>query len=121
MQKRQRGITLTGAVSIGFIIILLVILTAKVVPPVTEYRLVRKVIGSTARDANAEGVNSENGVRAIFSRYAQVENINSVMPNDITVRRGNSGIIVAVKYDRKIHLFSNASLLLEFAVESSGK
>ncbi|MDR2678753.1 MAG: DUF4845 domain-containing protein [Zoogloeaceae bacterium] len=119
--KKQQGISLTGMLIIAVIIILLVIMSVKIVPSVLEYKTVVKAVGLTAQEANAENITDETRIRSIFSRKMQVESVYGITENMLKIQRAGSGVIVKIEYDKKIPLFLNASLLLEYKVESSGK
>jgi len=121
MKKYQQGLSLGGMVAVCVVIIIIAVLAAKIVPAVSEYRQVVKTVALTARDANSDKVIDEGRVRNIFSRHSQSQYINNVSENDVTIRRAGDGIIVSVSYGRKIPLFLNASLLLEFNTESTGR
>lgn len=121
MRKNQQGLSLGGMGAISIIVILIAVIAAKVVPAISEYRQVVKTVALTARDANAQKITDEGRVRNIFSRHSQAQYINSVTESDVTMQRSGDGLIVSVKYTRKIPLFMNASLLLEFSTESTGR
>ncbi|MDR1648531.1 MAG: DUF4845 domain-containing protein [Zoogloeaceae bacterium] len=119
--KKQQGFSLTGMILVSIIVVLLALPTIKIVPSVLEYRAVIKAVGLTAQAANAESIRDISKIRSIFSRKIQVESVYGISESMLKVQRSGSGVTLKIEYEKKIPLFLNASLLLEFKTESSGK
>lgn len=114
MRKRQRGVTLTGLLTAAVILAVLALLGMKIVPEVIEFYNIKKVL---ARISN-EKATTVADVQKAFERYATVDNISAITAKDLEITKENNQIVVYFAYERKIPLFANASLLLEFSGSS---
>jgi type II secretory pathway pseudopilin PulG len=119
--KKQQGFSLTGMIVTAILVALLAALAVKVVPSVLEYQAVAKVVGLTAQEANAEHITDVTRIRNIFGRKIQVESVYGINENLLTIQRAGSGVSIRLEYEKRIPLFLNASLLLEFKTESTGE
>ncbi|MDR2788927.1 MAG: DUF4845 domain-containing protein [Candidatus Accumulibacter sp.] len=109
--KYQRGVTLSGLIVWGVIIALVAILGIKVAPEVIDFYKIKKVVASTA--INAEGKTVAE-IRRIFERYADVDSITTITSADLDISKEGSAVVVAFAYETRIPLFFNVSLLLDF-------
>lgn len=67
--KYQSGVTLSGLLIWGFIIAVVALLGMRVAPEVIDYYKIKKIVASTAVNANGKTVPE---IRAIFGKYADV-------------------------------------------------
>jgi hypothetical protein len=109
--KYQRGVTLTGLICWGVILALAGILAAKVVPEVIDFYKIKKIVASTAN--NAENMTMHE-IRRSYERYADVDGIVTVKPADLDIYKEGGSVIIAFAYETRIPLFLNVSLLLDF-------
>lgn len=105
MQRAQKGMTIFGLIITLAIIAFLALIVLKVVPVYIEYFTVKKAVAVAAR----EGPEADS-VRKAFERQADIDRIEVIGPRDLEV--SNQG--VAFAYDKKIPLFANISLYIEF-------
>lgn len=113
----QRGVALSGLLIWGVIIAAVAMLGVKVVPEVIEYYKIRKDVISTAKDATGKTVAE---IRVAYSKYAEVDHIQTVVPADLDISKEGNEVVVAFSYEKRIPLFSNVSLLIEFNGTSAG-
>jgi Tfp pilus assembly protein FimT len=111
----QRGVSLSGLLVAGVIVAIVAVLGMKIVPDVIEYFQVKSTINAIAHDGNLASVAD---VRNAFNRYADIDQISSVNGNDLEVVKSGSGFAVSIAYERRIHLFGPASLVLDFEASS---
>ncbi|MDR1367788.1 MAG: DUF4845 domain-containing protein [Candidatus Accumulibacter sp.] len=111
MIKKQRGISLSSLVVVGAILCILAILTVKILPDVVEFYKIKKSIAATAANASGKMVGE---IRVIYSRYAEVDHIRSISPEEIVISRDGGDIILSFAYEKRIPLFANVSLLIDF-------
>jgi hypothetical protein len=116
--KNQRGIALTSVIFWGFILAILVMLTVKVLPDVVDYYKIKKSVKSTAANASGKTVPE---IRNIYSKYAEVENVNEITPADLDITKESGEIVISFAYERRIPLFYNVSLLINFEGTSAGR
>ena len=57
-------------------------------------------------------------VRAIFDRAQAIDDFQSVSGKDLDVKKDGDKVVVSFAYDREIHLFGPAYLLLKYRGQS---
>jgi Tfp pilus assembly protein PilX len=116
MKARQRGVTLSSLLAGAFVVAIIALMGMKVFPEYLEHRAiasaVRKVAASAAPDS------SVRQVREAFDRQANVDYISAITGADLEVTKEGGAIVVAYSYEKRIPLFANVSLILDFAGSS---
>lgn len=115
---KQRGVALSGLMIWGVVIAVVAMLGVKVLPDVIDYYKIRKSVKSTAADAMGKTVPE---IRVAFSKYAEVEHIKTITPADLDISKEGNEIVIAFAYEKRIPLFSNVSLVIDFEGSSSGR
>ncbi|MBV2234160.1 MAG: DUF4845 domain-containing protein [Sterolibacterium sp.] len=116
--NKQKGLTMTGLLFVGVGLVLAAVLGMKVVPAITEYYTTLDLVKATATDNALSGAGLAQ-VRSAYQRRMVVANIDSVGPDDLDISKEGGSIVITFAYEKKIHLFRNASLLLEFTGSSA--
>jgi len=114
--KSQRGITLIGMVVVCIVIVIVAILGLKVAPAYIEYLTIRKAIVAIAR-ANSKSTVAE--VRYAFQLRSAIDSIDAIGPGDLEVTKEGNDIVVSVAYPKRIPLFGNVSVVIDFAASSN--
>jgi Tfp pilus assembly protein PilE len=114
--KSQRGITLIGMVVVCIVIVLVAIGGLKIAPAYIEYLTIRKAIVAIAR-ANSKSTVAE--VRYAFQLRSAIDSIDAIGPGDLEVTKEGNDIVVSVAYPKRIPLFGNVSLVIDFAASSN--
>lgn len=114
--KNQRGVTLSGLMIWGIIIAMVAILGMKLVPEVIDYYKIKKIVASTAANASGKTVPE---IRAIYGKYADVDHIQTITPADLDISKEGNEVVIAFAYEKRIPLFGNVSLLIDFEGSSS--
>jgi hypothetical protein len=109
--KKQRGVSLSGLIVVGAILAILAILTAKILPDVIEFYKIKKNIAATASNASGKIIGE---IRVIYSKYAEVDHIRSISPDEIVISKDGGDITLSFAYEKRIPLFANVSLLIDF-------
>ena len=112
MKRQQRGITLSGLLGAAFVIAIVALLGMKVFPEYMEHRQIVSAIKKVA--AGADQGASVAQVRGAFDRQANVDYITAISGTDLEVTKEGGAIVVAFAYEKRIPLFANVSLLLDF-------
>ena len=115
---KQRGVALSGLLIWGVIIAIVALLGIKVAPEVIDYYKIKKIIASTAMNANGKTVPE---IRAIFDKYAEVDHTQTVSPADLDISKEGGEVVITFAYEKRIPLFANVSLVIEFEGSSSGQ
>ena len=115
--KYQRGLSLSGLIVWGIVIALVAILGMRVVPDVIDYYKIKKIVASTAHNADGKTVQE---IRAIFDKYADIDSINTIKGVDLDISKEGNAVVVGFAYERRIPLFPNVALVIDFQ-GSSGR
>jgi len=107
---QQGGFSLMGLI-FGFAVIALVGLTAaKVIPAYTEFRNIMEA----ARQAKQNGGGSVVGIQTAFDKARVINDIQTINGKDLNISKETGEYEVSVAYERRVPLFGNATLLLDF-------
>ena len=112
MRHRQRGVSVLGMLAVGAVVALLVVLLARLVPTVIEYQAVQKAANRAATGTTVAET------RALFNKTASIDDISALSGNDLQISKENNQVVVAFEYEREIHLFGPAYLLMRYAGRS---
>jgi hypothetical protein len=117
---RQRGVSLGGLIVVLFILIFVALLGFKLIPPYMEYLQIKKNFKSIAASPEVR-----NGTRAQFdqawSRYATIDNINSVDGSEIEFTKEGGEVVISAAYSVKVPLFANLSACIDFKPSTADK
>ena len=114
----QRGISMGGLLvgCAGFAVVAL--LGMKLAPAYIEYAAVKKAVKEIVQGGEAKGTVAE--IRRAFDRHAQIDDISVITGQDLDISKDGGDVVVAFSYPKKIPLFSNISLDIDFAGSSGG-
>ncbi len=116
--KRQSGLTFANFLLGAILLIFLAIFGMKVVPAYVEDRTIRGILETIAHDPDMQGA-LPSDIRNSWEKRAMINNISVINADDIVIQKTPVGMVLSVKYNVKIGLVGNASLLLEFDTSSS--
>jgi Tfp pilus assembly major pilin PilA len=114
--RNQQGVTLVGMVIVGIIIVFVAIGGLKIAPAYIEYYKVKKAIVGVAQ-TTSRGTVAE--VRAAFDRRAAIDDIDVIAGRDLEVTKEGNEIVISFAYPKRISMFGNVSVLIEFAASSN--
>ncbi len=112
LPTQQLGLSLLGMLFIGIVLAAIGLVGAQVVPTVFEYVAIDKAVNK------AKAGTTVLEVRAIFDKAASVDFITSITSNDLEIAKDSDQVVVAYAYQREIHLFGPAWLLLKYSGRS---
>lgn len=116
MNKKQRGMSLSGLLLAAFVVALLALLGMKVIPEYIEYRQIIASIKKVTKEAGPEA--NVRQIRDAFDRQANVDYISAITAADLDITKEAGSIVVSFSYEKRIPLFANVSLLLDFSGSS---
>jgi hypothetical protein len=116
MYRKQRGLGMVVFLVIGVIVIIGAVAGMKIGPAYMEYFKVKKAVVTVALEGRTTTVAE---VRKGFDRRAQIDDIDVIAGNDLDVSKEGNDVVVSFSYSKKVPLFSNVSLLIEFAGSSN--
>jgi len=108
--SKQRGMTIIGLIFVVAIVGFLMLLGFKVVPTFVEYRAIVNAINKAKATAT-----TPHEIQASFSASSQATYIDSISGKDlIIVASPEGGFDIGFAYEKRIPLFSIASLVLDY-------
>lgn len=116
--KKQQGATLVGMIFVAGLIVAVAILAAKLAPPYIEFMSVKKILNAMATSGDLKTMSPQE-LRTSFSKRADIDNIRSVQPEDLTISREGSEAVVSVEYSVKVPVAANVSALLDFSASTA--
>ncbi len=117
--KQQPGLTFANFLLIAILLIFLAIFGMRIVPAYVENRTIQHILDTIAHDPDMQDATPIE-IRNSWDKRAMVNNITVVGAQDIQVQKlPSGGNVLSVKYNVKIGLVANASLLLEFDTSSA--
>ena len=111
--KRQRGLSLSGMILMGFIIVLVAIGGFKIVPVFLEYQTIKRIFKSMAEDPALRKA-SRGELDRSWAARTSVDNVKSLPPEDIVYTKDADGLTVSADYPVKVKLFGNVSACFDF-------
>jgi Tfp pilus assembly protein PilE len=114
--KNQRGVTLIGMLVACIVIVIVAIGALKIAPAYIEYFTVKKAIVAIAR-ANPSATVAD--VRYAFQLRSAIDSIDAVGAKDLEVTKEGNEIVVSVSYPKRIPLFGNVSVVIDFSASSN--
>jgi hypothetical protein len=112
-RTRQAGISFFGLIFVIAVLAAVGVVAAQAFPTVLEYNAILKAVNK-ARDGN-----TVQEVRTIFDKAAQIDDITSIAGRDLQITKENDKVVVSFAYDKEIHMFGPAFLLLKYRGRSS--
>jgi hypothetical protein len=116
--KFQRGLSLNALMLGGAVLALLSLLAMKALPPWIEYGNLMKAVKGTATDGGLKDA-SVAKVRDAFTRRADMDDVKSITAQDLDISKEGGELVITFKYEKKVPLFSNVSLVFDFEGSSS--
>ncbi len=114
--KRQRGVALSGLVFWGVVLGLVAVLGMKAAPEYMEYYSILKAVKSVAAQAQGKTVSD---IRMDFSKQVQVGYFKEITPADLDISKNGNEVVISFAYEKRIPLFLNVSLLIDFQGSSA--
>ena len=115
LKSRQTGLSFIGLVFVAAVLASLGVLAAQAFPTVVEYQTVLKAVQKAAAG------NTVAEVRQIFDKAAEVDDIKSITGKDLEVTKEGDKVVVKFAYNKEIHMFGPAYLLLKYAGTGKSK
>lgn len=109
--KFQRGVALSGLLFWGFVIAMVAVLGLKIAPTAIEYFKILK--DSKAVVAQVAETATVPEVKAAFNKYAEVDHL-AFTADQLDVSKENGKIVISFEYEKRIPLFYNVSILIDY-------
>jgi len=112
VRSGQRGISFIGLLFVVGVLACVGVLAAQAFPTVVEYQAILKAA------QKASNGNSVPEVRQIFQKAADIDDIHSITDKDLEVSKNGDKVVVKFAYNKEIHMFGPAFLLLKYQGQS---
>ena len=112
--RRQRGMGFAGVLVLLIAIVFVAIIGMKLVPAYIEYFTIKSAVTAITQSGELRNATVAD-VRKAFDRRANVDDITAVRPGDLEITKDGNEIVVAFAYEKRIPLFYNISVLIDFA------
>ena len=111
-KSREGGFSLLGFLFVVGVLACVGVLGAQAFPTVLEYQAALKAV------QKASAGNTVLEVKTIFDKAAQIDDIKSIEGKDLMVTKEGDKVVVSFAYNKEIHMFGPAYLLLKYAGRS---
>ncbi len=118
--RSQRGLGFAGLLSLLVAIVLLAITGMKVVPAYIEYFAIKKAVTAITESGQLRNATVAD-VRKAFEARQTIDYFEAVQPSDLEITKEGNEIVIGFAYEKRIPLFSNVSLVIDFAGSSKPK
>jgi hypothetical protein len=109
--SQQKGMTGIGWLIVLALIGFFVLLTLKMVPSYLEFY---KVVSSLDSIAKESGFETPGEIRNLLERRFDISFVNTITPKDVLIKSAGQFYSVRARYDARVHLFGNVSVVMEF-------
>ena len=108
----QGGFSMLGFLFVVGVLAALGVLGAQAFPTVLEHQAALKAV------QKASAGNTVLEVKTIFDKAAQIDDINAISGKDLVITKEGDKVVVAFAYNKEIHMFGPAFLLLKYVGRS---
>jgi hypothetical protein len=116
--KYQRGVALSGLIFWGVIFFLVAVLGMKVAPTTIEYYKILKNTKVVASKAAPEATVAD--IRNAFDKYANIDHLD-FKGSQLDISKENGKVVIEFAYEKRIPLFLNVSLLIDYQGSTAGQ
>ena len=111
--KQQRGATVLAMALVAVMLILVAVAAMKIIPAYIEFGTIKK--GVVAAKAGGTTIPQ---IKNAFERAMDINGVDTVKKDDLEITKEGNEIIVTARYDKKIPMFQNLFVLIEFNATS---
>ncbi|MGD8783014.1 MAG: DUF4845 domain-containing protein [Thioalkalispiraceae bacterium] len=111
--KKQQGMTAIGWLLVLLLVLVFAIVGIKLIPLYLDSFKVTSSLHSLANDSKAKG-KSGREIRTLLMKRLDVNMVNDVTAQDVSISRSREGTIVEVNYEARRQLFGNLHMVLVY-------
>lgn len=115
-RNRQRGVGLSGLLFWSVILALLALLGMKLAPAYIDYFSILKAVKTVAMQAPGKTVSE---IRMDFSKQEQIGYFKDIKASELDISKNGNEVVVSFSYEKRIPLFLNINLLIDFQGSSA--
>ncbi len=118
--QRQRGMSFFAIMFVLIICGLALVLGLKIVPAYTDYFVIKKIIAAMATsDEVRSGTVAD--IRRSFSKRMSADYSETLGGDDLDITKEGSETVVTANWSKRISLFTNHALVIDFSTSTAGK
>ena len=117
MRNRQRGLSLMGLIFGAVILIFVLLLGMKTLPPWLEYFTAKKFISQIAQEQRGGTILD---IRKAWQLKTAIEDVPSVSDKDLEITKEGGEVVISFAYRKEVPLFANVGVYMDFAASSKG-
>lgn len=118
--SRQRGMSFISLLILFVLGGAIVLLGLKVVPAYTDYFLIKKIITSMANSDEVRG-GTVADIRKSFDRRVSADYTETLKGEDLDITKEGNETVVSATWSKKIPLFTNHTLVIDFSASTASK
>ncbi len=107
-----------GFLLVAAVVVIFAMVGFRVIPSYIEYQSVRKALDDTMRGGSADP-NNPAAFRAELARRLQTSYVEDVKATDVLLQRSGTQVTAELAWERRLHMFGNMYILLEFEATSA--
>jgi hypothetical protein len=115
MRNHQLGVSLIGLIVGAVILIFVLLLGMKALPPYMEYFTAKKLI---TQIANEQRTGSVGDIRKSWQLKTAIEDVPSVNDKELEITKEGGEVVISFAYRKEVPLFVNVGLYFDFAASS---
>ena len=115
--KNQRGVALSGLLFWSIVLVLVAVLGMKVLPTYIEYSKILKDAKAAVSKVGPDSTVAD--VRRSFDKFAEIDMLD-FPSSQLDVTKDGGRIVIEFAYEKRIHLFWNVSLLIDYKGTTAG-
>ena len=116
--KSQSGLSLIGVMIGGAVLAALLLVGLKLIPVISEYMGVKRSMTAVVGGANPQTA-TVSELRSAFTKRAMVDDVTTITASDLDITKEDGRIVMSIEYSRKVKLFGNVSLLIDFSASTA--
>jgi hypothetical protein len=115
---RQSGLTIFGFLVVAAVAVVFAMVGFRVIPSYVEYFSVKKALDDAIR-GNTADPNNPTAFRNELARRLETSYVENVKAADVILQRSGGQITAELAWERRLHMWGNMYILLEFEATSS--
>ena len=116
--KSQSGLSLIGVMIGGAVLAALLLVGLQLIPVISEYMGVTRSMAAVVGGANPQTA-TVSELRSAFTKRAMVDDVTTITASDVDITKEDGRIVMSIEYSRKVKLFGNVSLLIDFSASTA--
>jgi hypothetical protein len=118
--NNQKGLTMISWIVVLVFLLFQAVIAMNVIPVYISDSSVKKIMTELPHDVKATGA-SAKGLKSLISQRLSMNNVYSVKPENIKVKKGHGENIVTLEYEPRGKLIGNLEFIVNFKHEAKVK